>query len=377
MVDEPEAETAAAPNASFISSWHGTMEGEVAGWDGHWAHNPPTISHFVGGLDKVDAMQSLGWWRYETEVTVASLPRAADGSAVAVGAVSPAQHRHFQIGLPRVLALAGPGATQPWASFRVSVRAQAARRVWLSVLASALGRVAVEPVTDCTSAWIPRLNNTGFGRARRRSRYPREGIYAQYDERTGIGAFVGDCKPGFSPAPPHPQGVCCFPFFCKTIRARHGVDSLPGTHHRLVDAKLAEPGSVRRDVEWSNLGLPSSGTLSAEEIVAKLGSAAAAAADVLVLLVPADFGWPQVSGLRAEARASLCADFGKSCRKMVKDDDLLLPAWPAAWLEALRVQAPGSLEPDSAVAIFAKSNETDMFAWRRRHWRELPPGEVI
>ncbi|KAG8467567.1 hypothetical protein KFE25_000883 [Diacronema lutheri] len=374
-------ETAAAPNSTFISSWHGTMEGEVAGWDGHWATSPPVVSHFVGGMDKVDAMQSLGWWRYETEVALASLPRRPDGSAVAVGAVGAQMQRHFRAGLPRVLALAGPGASAPWASYKVSVRAQAARRVWASTIASALGRIAVEPVTDCTSAWIVRLNNTGFGRSRRRSRYPREGLYAQYDERTGVGAFIGNCSRGFSPAPPHPAGVCCFPLFCRTIRARHGVDSLPGAHHKLLEAKLAEPGARRADVRWSTLQLPSSGIVAADAVVSALGGGERSAADVLVLNVDARFGWPRVGGLAPAARASLCADFGARCASFVPGaagGTEPVPVWPADWAAALTAEPPGELEAESAVALFLKETKIDdMFAWRRRHWRELPKGEVV
>jgi hypothetical protein len=380
VAEEAGAETAAAPNSSFISSWHGTMEGEIAGWDGHWATSPPVVSHFVGGMDKVDAMQALSWWRYETEVALASLPRDASGGASAVGAVSPQVLRHFGKGLPRVLALSGPGASAPWASFRVSVRAQAARRVWLATLASALGRVAVEPVTDCTSPWIVRLNNTGFGFGRRRSRYPRQGIYAQYDERTGIGAFVGNCTAGFSPGPPHPQGVCCFPLFCKTIRQRHGVDSLPGTHHRLIDAKLAQPGARRVDVSWATLNLPNSGVVGADSVRAKLDTAELAPADVLVLHVDTDLAWPRVAGLSFDERKSLCDDFGLRCSRFVPEDAAEpVPRWPPDWQAALEAKPPGELEKDSAVYTWLEEGHKieDMFGWRRQHWRELPPGETI
>ena len=39
-------------------------QGELAGWAGHWHHEPPAIAHFVGGAPaggKVDLMQGLGW----------------------------------------------------------------------------------------------------------------------------------------------------------------------------------------------------------------------------------------------------------------------------------------------------------------------------
>jgi hypothetical protein len=331
-------------------------------------------------------MQSLGWWRFETEVVLAALPRGAGGAPPAVGAVEPPMQRHFATGLPRVLALAGPGASGTWPSFRVSIRAQAAMRVWLSTVASALGRVAVEPVTDCRAPWIVRLNNSHFGFQRRRGRYPREGLFAQYDEKTGIGAFVGDCAAGFSPAQPRGEtvpGACCFPFFCKTIRQRHGVHGLPGAHHALAEAKLAEAGSSRLDVDWDALGLPADGLVSAAQLVEALGARGSAAADasVLVLRVETAMRWPRVSGLGAEARASLCADFGERCASFVPPHAPAepLPVLPADWRAALATpREGGALDADTHVAEWLREHAPgDMFAWRRRHWRELPPGETI
>lgn len=372
-------ESAAAPNSTFISSWHGTMEGEIAGWDGHWAYKPPVVAHFVGGLDKVGAMLALGWWRWETEVLVASLRKDDKQGPVAVGAVEPQMQRHFRAGLPKVLAMAGEGASPAHASYRVSVRAQAARRVWLSVLARLIGRVGVEPVTACTSKWIMRMNNTRFGYSRRRQRYPREGIYQNYDERTGVGAFLGDCAEGFSPPPPHPQGVCCYPMFCKTIRERHGVHGLPGVHHRLVEAKLEEAGATRVDVRWAELGLPPGAELGAEALMAALNTPERAGASVLVLHVPRDMQFPRVTGLGAEVRTELCRDFGERCRKFMPQGNVddPVPAWPSDWAEALAAPVPGKIDNDTAVAQWLNEHsESDIPAWRQRHWRELPPGEA-
>ena len=55
----------------LASGWHGTGQGEMAGWAGHWHYRPPAIAHFVGGAPaggKVDLMQGLSWWLYEADV---------------------------------------------------------------------------------------------------------------------------------------------------------------------------------------------------------------------------------------------------------------------------------------------------------------------
>ena len=65
------AETVAIATGRLASGWHGTGEGELAGWAGHWHYKPPAIAHFVGGAPaggKVDLMQGLSWWLYEADV---------------------------------------------------------------------------------------------------------------------------------------------------------------------------------------------------------------------------------------------------------------------------------------------------------------------
>jgi len=344
-------EVAAAPNTSFIASWHGTMEGEVPGWSGNWAFSPPKVAHFVGGMDKVGAMLALGWWRWQTEVVLANMPRDASGGPLALGAVDAPTLRHFKKGLPNVLALAGPGAAAWHAAFDVSVRAQGARRLWLSVLASLLGRVAVEPVTDCTQPWLVRLNNTAFGYSRRMQRVPREGVFQEVDERSRVGATMGECARGFSPPPPHAQGVCCFPLFDvrAKVRRRHGIAGLPGAHHRLVDAVLGRPGATRMDVEWASLGLPDSGLVDAPQLAASLGPAAVRAS-VLVLRVPLGFGWPQLVQLGEAARGSLCADLGPRCAEIAPESAPALPVWPPILADALRAAPTRELNPASSVA---------------------------
>ena len=73
QVEEPSApmETVAIATGRLASGWHGTGEGEMAGWAGHWHYRPPAIAHFVGGAPaggKVDLMQGLSWWLYEADV---------------------------------------------------------------------------------------------------------------------------------------------------------------------------------------------------------------------------------------------------------------------------------------------------------------------
>ncbi|KAG8460789.1 hypothetical protein KFE25_010844 [Diacronema lutheri] len=360
---EAAGEVLGAPNTSFIASWHGTTEGEIPGWTGLWAMAPPQVAHFVGGMDKVGAMLSLGWWRHEVEVLLAGLPRAPDGSPVAVGAVDGPTQRHFRDGLPRALALGGAGAAAWHADLAVSVRAQGARRLWLAAVASALGRVAVEPVTDCTQPWIVRLNNSAFGYSRRNQRVPRLGIFQEVDERSRVGATLGECARGFSPPHPHPQGVCCFALFDvrAKARARHGVHGLPGAHHRLVDALLARPGATRADVEWAATGLPVRGEVDAEALVERLGAAdaRAARAHVLVLRVDEHFGWPLLARLSRGTRESFCADLGERCAQLAPNGARLLPAMPPALAQALvtgRAPAAGALNPASSVAEWAAAH---------------------
>jgi hypothetical protein len=65
------AETVAIATGQLASGWHGTGQGEMAGWAGHWHYKPPAIAHFVGGAPaggKVDLMQGLSWWLYEADV---------------------------------------------------------------------------------------------------------------------------------------------------------------------------------------------------------------------------------------------------------------------------------------------------------------------
>lgn len=71
---EPARETIALLTAPALSTWHGTATGEIAGWSGHWITRPPMITHFVGCLSKAEAMQSLGWWYYEADVSAARAP---------------------------------------------------------------------------------------------------------------------------------------------------------------------------------------------------------------------------------------------------------------------------------------------------------------
>ena len=57
---ESPMETVAIATGRLASGWHGTGEGEMAGWAGHWHYRPPAIAHFVGGAPaggKVDLMQ--------------------------------------------------------------------------------------------------------------------------------------------------------------------------------------------------------------------------------------------------------------------------------------------------------------------------------
>ena len=82
--EEPGAtvETVAIATGRLASGWHGTGEGEMAGWAGHWHYKPPAIAHFVGGAPaggKVDLMQGLNWWLYEA-VSRRSLSRYKDST---------------------------------------------------------------------------------------------------------------------------------------------------------------------------------------------------------------------------------------------------------------------------------------------------------
>jgi hypothetical protein len=367
-------ELAAAPNTSVVASWHGTLEGEVAGWSGLWALQrfTPVLSHYVGGMDKVAAMLALGWWRWETELVVAAMPRAPGALGAAarpLGAVTAPMQRHFARGaLPRVLALAGAGASGWHADYAVAARAQAARRLWLSVVASALGRVAAEPVADCTQPWLVRVNNSAFGNHRRFQRWPRQGIFQEVDELSRVGATLGDCRAGFSPPLPHAQGLCCFPLFDvrSKVEARLGVRGLPGAHHRLVDAALAQPGARRVDVDWDALGVAlggggggEGGWVNASELVARIvGRPAEGAADaaVLVLHVPAGFAFPQLRALDREARESLCADLAERCLAIAPPAADALPVWPEVLVRALRDKGPGELNAKSSVGQWVRDH---------------------
>jgi len=77
-------ETVAIATGSLASGWHGTGEGELAGWSGHWSERPPAVAHFVGGGPaggKVEIMQGLGWWRYEADVAAHAIAEATNKTA--------------------------------------------------------------------------------------------------------------------------------------------------------------------------------------------------------------------------------------------------------------------------------------------------------
>ena len=88
------AESVAVAPSGLVDSWHGTGEGELAGWGGGWL-TKPAIAHMVGAQaagGKLEVMNALGWWRYEVEEVVAHVRMKAEvamADRAVVGALPP------------------------------------------------------------------------------------------------------------------------------------------------------------------------------------------------------------------------------------------------------------------------------------------------
>ena len=156
------AESVAVAPSGLVDSWHGTGEGELAGWGGGWLTKPPAIAHMVGAQaagGKLEVMNALGWWRYEVEEVVAHVRMKAEvpmADRAVVGALPPqalqtncgsdrsncwtwAQARKqgpahtYQL---RLLGLTGPGATPRHPTAAAFLRADLTARVRAATLHS-------------------------------------------------------------------------------------------------------------------------------------------------------------------------------------------------------------------------------------------------
>jgi len=233
-------ETVAVATGQLLSGWHGTGQGELAGWSGHWNHAPPAIAHFVGGAPaggKVDIMQGLNWWHYESDVVAHAVAQETGKNA---GMALPASFfsARTQHGL---LALAGPAAVLRIDDRETFVKTFVALRWWLLTVAAVLGRTAVDPQPHCECGWVPSDRKTGHGSTGYRERWYTPGW--PWPFKGGVGVVLGNCSYGEGRrVPSDTPADCCSAIFGQIS----GVKCLETAHRMVLEQTLAAPGSHER-----------------------------------------------------------------------------------------------------------------------------------
>ena len=226
------SETVAIATGRLASGWHGTGEGEMAGWAGHWHYKPPAIAHFVGGAPaggKVDLMQGLSWWLYEADV-VAHAVMEETGKTAGMALPPAFFSARSQRGL---VALSGAGARVLINDRPAFVQRFAALRFWLLQIGAVLQRTAVDPQPHCDSGWIPSDKQT----------HNKDGYKGKWYTpgwpwpfKDGVGVVVGNCS--------YPHGAtvraaqpeeCCSVIF-GVIK---GAKCFETAHHMVLEQALA------------------------------------------------------------------------------------------------------------------------------------------
>jgi hypothetical protein len=316
----PAAETIALLTAPALSTWHGTATGEIAGWSGHWIRSPPMITHFVGCLSKAEAMQSLGWWHYESDDLSAEVARSVKGS-VPMGAILPSLLPMARGPRTRLLALDGPRLRAPIAKRRAFLEWQLPQRARLAVLAAELARAAVEPLVDCRSAWIPRFARDYLG-IRQSPGWP-------WPFNDGVGVLMGPCADARPEG--HPAGLCCHPIFGPKIAQSWFPHRAPTVHHRVLEAAAAERGEATAHalatggpdshiarVLVSSV-LDADARLDPAKLRRRIDAAAAAGAEPAIVVLVLDDIAPQLPVLGGVTRAAVCKVLREGCRVYYDD----------------------------------------------------------
>ena len=223
-------ETVAIATGKLASGWHGTGEGELAGWAGHWHYRPPAIAHFVGGAPaggKVDLMQGLSWWLYEADV-VAHAVQEETGKKAGMALPRSFFSARSQRGL---LALSGPAATLLYSDRGEFVTRFVAIRFWLLQLAVVLQRTAADPQPHCDSPWIPSDRSTSH-RGGHRGKWYTPGW--PWPFHNGVGVVVGNCSYPAGARTPQPPTECCSVIFGQL----KGAKCLETAHHMVLEQTL-------------------------------------------------------------------------------------------------------------------------------------------
>ena len=230
------AETVAIATGRLASGWHGTGEGEMAGWAGHWHYKPPAIAHFVGGAPaggKVDLMQGLSWWLYEADV-VAHAVMEETGKKAGMALPPAFFSEKSQRGL---LAISGAGARILMTDRPQFVQRFTALRFWLLTLGAVLQRTAVDPQPHCDSPWIPSDKSTHNRNGYRGKWYTPGWPWPFID---GVGVVVGNCSyPHGATTRAESTEECCSVIF-GVIK---GAKCFETAHHMVLEQALAARAS--------------------------------------------------------------------------------------------------------------------------------------
>jgi len=307
-------ETVAIATGQLASGWHGTGEGEMAGWAGHWHYRPPAIAHFVGGAPaggKVDLMQGLSWWLYEADV-VAHAVMEETGKKAGMALPKSFFSARSQRGL---LAFAGAAATLRLPTRAAFVTRFVAMRFWLLQLAVVLKRTAVDPQPHCDSAWIPSDTSTAHQGGYRGKWYTPGWPWPFKD---GVGVVMGNCSYPQGATSPQAIAECCSAIFGQL----QGVKCLETAHHMVLEQMLAArvdaPGGVSIE-----LPLASAYNLSTNAIdlnVVRLDGSVLAQPVLWVRLPEATANGgalPQLVGLTPTERETLDELLHDECREML------------------------------------------------------------
>ena len=295
-------ETVAIATGKLASGWHGTGEGELAGWSGRWVATPPAIAHFVGAAPaggKVDIMQGLGWWRYEADV-VAHAVQEETGKVAGMALPRSYFSAKTQRGL---LALAGPAAVLRADKKEDFVAQFVALRFWLLAVATLLQRTAVDPAPHCESGWVPTDRQTGHRGHGYRGKWYTPGW--PWPFQGGVGIVVGNCSVvGGATAPSvragQPSHECCSAIFGKM---KEGVRCIETAHRAVLEQALAVPGVARGAATLNLDELIVDGAIDASRLRA---AADRHTAQVLWVRPPSAVErLPPLKGLTAEERAAI------------------------------------------------------------------------
>ena len=267
------AESVAVAPSGLVDSWHGTGEGELAGWGGGWLTKPPAIAHMVGAQaagGKLEVMNALGWWRYEVEEVVAHVRMKAEvamADRAVVGALPPqalqtncgsdrsncwtwAQARKqgpahtYQL---RLLGLTGPGATPRHPTAAAFLRADLTARARLAALGALLGRLSARPRVHCDSPWAVRSRDGARGVRQ---------TPAEMWPFAGVGIAIGRCPAGVANASaagahparkgkgqPDPPTPCCSALYGRRLQRRQ-VDCIAAAHAAFAEGHARRFGSL-------------------------------------------------------------------------------------------------------------------------------------